>query len=231
MSRQALYSGSHQAIQIPWLLSVVALSHQFILLLGPFPARTRCYHRSRFHDQNRGYQRAEGQGTWTRPSRGIVWRCAQLLQLLTANVMFFQLQIWDTAGQERFRSITQSYYRSANALILTYDITCEDSFRCLPEWLREIEQYANNQVVTILVGKKLVSAKSFDSTRDVVFAYRMHFQWGGGPKVLEYCGYGDRSAEKNVTGKHLHDFPAVETRATHGVLIAMLALPCSSGWY
>lgn len=66
----------------------------------------------------------------------------------------FQLQIWDTAGQERFRSITQSYYRSANALILTYDITCEDSFRCLPEWLREIEQYANNQVVTILVGKK-----------------------------------------------------------------------------
>lgn len=66
-----------------------------------------------------------------------------------------QLQIWDTAGQERFRSITQSYYRSANALILTYDITCEDSFRCLPEWLREIEQYANNQVVTILVGKKL----------------------------------------------------------------------------
>lgn len=66
-----------------------------------------------------------------------------------------QLQIWDTAGQERFRSITQSYYRSANALILTYDITCEDSFRCLPEWLREIEQYANNQVVTILVGEYL----------------------------------------------------------------------------
>ncbi|KAK2912937.1 hypothetical protein Q8A73_007050 [Channa argus] len=66
-----------------------------------------------------------------------------------------KLQIWDTAGQERFRSITQSYYRSANALILTYDITCEDSFRCLPEWLKEIEQYANNQVVTILVGKRV----------------------------------------------------------------------------
>ncbi|XP_019742925.1 ras-related protein Rab-30-like isoform X1 [Hippocampus comes] len=64
-----------------------------------------------------------------------------------------KLQIWDTAGQERFRSITQSYYRSANALILTYDITCEDSFRCLPEWLREIEQYANSQVVSVLVGE------------------------------------------------------------------------------
>ncbi|XP_050798663.1 ras-related protein Rab-30 isoform X2 [Gopherus flavomarginatus] len=62
-----------------------------------------------------------------------------------------KLQIWDTAGQERFRSITQSYYRSANALILTYDITCEESFRCLPEWLREIEQYASNKVITVLV--------------------------------------------------------------------------------
>lgn len=67
--------------------------------------------------------------------------------------MWQKLQIWDTAGQERFRSITQSYYRSANALILTYDITCEESFRCLPEWLREIEQYASNKVITVLVGK------------------------------------------------------------------------------
>ncbi|KAE8627826.1 hypothetical protein XENTR_v10007179 [Xenopus tropicalis] len=66
-----------------------------------------------------------------------------------------KLQIWDTAGQERFRSITQSYYRSANALILTYDITCEESFRCLPEWLREIEQYANSEVITVLVGNKI----------------------------------------------------------------------------
>ena len=64
-----------------------------------------------------------------------------------------QLQIWDTAGQESFRSITQSYYRSANALIVTYDITCEESFRCLPEWLREIEQYASNKVITVLVGE------------------------------------------------------------------------------
>ena len=76
--------------------------------------------------------------------------CLYNLMLL---LMPFQLQIWDTAGQERFRSITQSYYRSANALILTYDITCEESFRCLPEWLREIEQYASNKVITVLVGK------------------------------------------------------------------------------
>lgn len=33
-------------------------------------------------------------------------------------LLFLQLQIWDTAGQERFRTITQSYYRSANGVIV-----------------------------------------------------------------------------------------------------------------
>ncbi|RZC10185.1 ras-related protein Rab-30 [Asbolus verrucosus] len=66
-----------------------------------------------------------------------------------------KLQIWDTAGQERFRSITQSYYRSAHALILVYDISCQPTFDCLPDWLREIEEYASSKVLRILVGNKI----------------------------------------------------------------------------
>uniref|UniRef100_T1GWH3 Ras-related protein Rab-30 n=1 Tax=Megaselia scalaris TaxID=36166 RepID=T1GWH3_MEGSC len=65
-----------------------------------------------------------------------------------------KLQIWDTAGQERFRSITQSYYRSAHALILVYDISCQPTFDCLPDWLREIQEYASTKVLKILVGNK-----------------------------------------------------------------------------
>lgn len=81
--------------------------------------------------------------------------CALNIHDLRSNVVFFvfQLQIWDTAGQERFRSITQSYYRSAHALILVYDISCQPTFDCLPDWLREIEEYASNKVLRILVGK------------------------------------------------------------------------------
>ncbi|CAJ0599269.1 unnamed protein product [Cylicocyclus nassatus] len=66
-----------------------------------------------------------------------------------------KLQIWDTAGQERFRSITQSYYRSAHAIVLVYDVACQPSFDCLPEWLAEIESYANRKVLKILVGNKV----------------------------------------------------------------------------
>ena len=66
---------------------------------------------------------------------------------------YFQLQIWDTAGQERFRSITQSYYRSAHALILVYDVSNQPTFDCCPEWLREIEEYASPKVLKVLVGE------------------------------------------------------------------------------
>merc|ERR1712004_173180 len=61
----------------------------------------------------------------------------------------------DTAGQERFRSITQSYYRSAHALILVYDVTNQPTFDCCPDWLREIEEYASPKVLRVLVGNKI----------------------------------------------------------------------------
>ena len=70
------------------------------------------------------------------------------------NISLPQLQIWDTAGQERFRTITQSYYRSADAIVLVYDIGNLDTFRSLPEWMQEVERYAGKQVYRVLVGNK-----------------------------------------------------------------------------
>jgi hypothetical protein len=69
------------------------------------------------------------------------------------HCLSLQLQIWDTAGQERFRSITQSYYRSANALILVYDVCSQQSYESLLHWVHEIELYAGQKVLTFLVGK------------------------------------------------------------------------------
>ena len=40
----------------------------------------------------------------------------------------YKLQIWDTAGQERFKNITQTYYKGAAGIILTYSIVDRSSF-------------------------------------------------------------------------------------------------------
>ncbi|XP_074438373.1 ras-related protein Rab-19 isoform X2 [Larus michahellis] len=51
-----------------------------------------------------------------------------------------KIQVWDTAGQERFRTITQSYYRSAHGAILAYDLTRRSTFESIPHWIHEIEK-------------------------------------------------------------------------------------------
>ncbi|XP_072040898.1 ras-related protein Rab-30-like [Amphiura filiformis] len=77
-----------------------------------------------------------------------------------------KLQIWDTAGQERFRSITQSYYHSADALVLVFDVTSKESFNSLPSWLKEVEQYASPKVISVLVGNKIDLASDREVSQD-----------------------------------------------------------------
>lgn len=67
-----------------------------------------------------------------------------------------RLQIWDTAGQERFRSISRLYYRGANACLLCYDITDEQSFEEMTGWLLELKKNLGEDepLVIHVVGTK-----------------------------------------------------------------------------
>lgn len=65
-----------------------------------------------------------------------------------------KLQIWDTAGQERFRTITTAYYRGAMGILLVYDVSDEQSFTNVRNWMRQIDQNAAENVTRILIGNK-----------------------------------------------------------------------------
>eukprot|EP01013_Petalomonas_cantuscygni_P037989 TRINITY_DN68961_c0_g1_i1.p1 TRINITY_DN68961_c0_g1~~TRINITY_DN68961_c0_g1_i1.p1 ORF type:complete len:246 (-),score=35.32 TRINITY_DN68961_c0_g1_i1:208-945(-) len=78
--------------------------------------------------------------------------------------------IWDTAGQEKYRSITQLYYRGANAALLVYDVTKVDTFEHIESWFSDVLRSCGNQnIVIALVGNKvdLVDAPGTASAREV----------------------------------------------------------------
>ncbi|XP_060766886.1 ras-related protein Rab-43 isoform X1 [Neoarius graeffei] len=72
----------------------------------------------------------------------------------TMEIQGKRIKIWDTAGQERFRTITQSYYRSTNGAIITYDITKKASFMAVPKWMEDVKKYGGSNIATLLVGNK-----------------------------------------------------------------------------
>jgi len=68
-----------------------------------------------------------------------------------------KLQVWDTAGQERFRSITTSYYRNADGIILTHDLTDPKTLQSLDRlWMDEVGAYSSpmKSPSLIVVGNK-----------------------------------------------------------------------------
>lgn len=62
---------------------------------------------------------------------------------------------WDTAGQEKFRTLTYQYFKNADGIIITFDLTKPESFNNVKQWLLQI--YKNTQkdkIIKLLCGNK-----------------------------------------------------------------------------
>ncbi|KAG1275392.1 hypothetical protein G6F62_012838 [Rhizopus arrhizus] len=82
-------------------------------------------------------------------------------KVLEVDNHIVKAQIWDTSGQERFRSLFPSYCRDAKGVFIVYDITSRSSFEnAQRNWLKEIREYADPNVVIMLVGNKADLSKS-----------------------------------------------------------------------
>ena len=83
--------------------------------------------------------------------------------------MEVDVQFLDTAGQVRFRSITTSYYKSSQGLILMYDITKRETFDNVENWLQNIKESLDEEekYVIVLLGNKLDLANENPENRGV----------------------------------------------------------------
>lgn len=62
--------------------------------------------------------------------------------------------ICNGTGQERFRSLTRSYFRKADGVMLLFDVTCEQTFLNIRHWMQCIGDSHERSVPLILCGTK-----------------------------------------------------------------------------
>ena len=74
---------------------------------------------------------------------------------ITIHDQDVRLIIYDTAGQEKFRSLIPMYIREAQIILLVYDISDKDSFDAMPNWIKEVKEVLNKEVVFALIGNKM----------------------------------------------------------------------------
>lgn len=81
------------------------------------------------------------------------------------------LAIWDTAGQERFHALGPIYYRMSNGAILVYDITDEDSFQKVKNWVKELKKMLGSEISLSIAGNKVDLEKERNVPIDVAEEY------------------------------------------------------------
>ena len=93
----------------------------------------------------------------------------------------YKLDIWDTAGHERFRTITSSYYVGAKGIAIVYDVTNQQSFWNVKQWIEETNNYIkdHNNVAKVLVGNKVDDKESkkisFEEGKQLADQYHVPF--------------------------------------------------------
>ena len=67
--------------------------------------------------------------------------------------------------------MTRIFYRGAHCVFLTYDITRDETFENVLNWLSEVKQHADENVRIYLIGNK----SELESSREVQFERAVEF--------------------------------------------------------
>ena len=86
-------------------------------------------------------------------------------KLVKIDQEIYKITLWDTAGQERFKSLPRKYYQNADGIFLIFDVTKEDTFNNVSNWINDVKENYNprmgsndtSQLTMFLLGNKIDS--------------------------------------------------------------------------
>jgi Ras-related protein Rab-2A len=129
-----------------------------------------------------------------------------------------KLSLWDTAGQETYKSVTRSYFRGASGALLVFDLSRKQTFLHVKDWLDDLRQIADPDIVVVLVGNKADLASTDAPGADGEGGNQRQVtreeaeEWAQRNGVLEYVETSAKSGE-NVE----HAFLRVADRIYHNI--------------
>ena len=85
-----------------------------------------------------------------------------------------KLNIWDTAGDERFHCVVPLYARTADAMIIVFDLSKPDTFPTAQKWYEELINTVGEVPVVILAGNKCDLVQNEDVTLYQNWATQCH---------------------------------------------------------
>ena len=90
-----------------------------------------------------------------------------------------RIQIWDTAGQEKYKSITKNLFLKVMGALVLYDITNEESFTKLKEWVELIKEECVRHIKILIIGNKsdLESQRAIDKEDAMKYANEEKVQY------------------------------------------------------
>lgn len=104
-----------------------------------------------------------------------------------------KLSLWDTAGQETYKSVTRSYFRGASGALLVFDLSRKQTFQHVTDWLNDLRQIAEPDIVVILVGNKADLTRQEKNEREVTREEAE--EWAKRNNVMEYVETSAKSGE------------------------------------
>ena len=109
------------------------------------------------------------------------------------------ITLYDTCGHEKYISLTKNYYKSADGILLVFDLTDFKSFESLKMWIKDIELNADDNKLkeVIVLGNKSDCDNAF-IRENMVRELLSHYNYSYYYEVSAKTGKGVQSAVKTL---------------------------------